>query len=1367
MDSTRPWRATTTLARRRIGAVLMGMALVALVAGEAVAQPQPTMPQTPPHFAITNARIVPVSGPVLESGTVVVRDGVIRAVGARVAVPGGAAVVDGTGLTVYPGLIDAFGTLGLPEPRGGAGAGTRPDVPHSWGPEDRPATFTWRRAADDVDVSDLRIARWREAGYTSALTTHGTGFFPGAAAIINLAGDRGRELVVKPDVAQRVNLSARGFPGYPGSLMGAFAYVKQLHFDARHYDQVWSAYERNPRGATRPEYDRVLEPLRTPSPLLFPVDGRKEIQRAIATAREVERPVILYGAQRGYEAADLLRGAGVPVLVDLDWPRAPRDGDPEADFTLAQLRTWEHAPTTPALLHQAGVPFAFYTGGLTDPSLARARARAAVDAGLPPDAALRALTLSPAEILGVADRMGSIEAGKIANLVLVRGDLLDPEARVEAVVVDGRSHAIFQPSTADAAGGEARSARGGRGGAGSDQEGSPAGPRVAMVTDRGPYRDDPVTLIRNATVITMAGETIEGGDVLVRNGRIAAVGRGLGVPGNARVVDATGMYVTPGIIDAHSHLASDAVNEGTVNVSAMVGIRDVLDNEDVGIYRALAGGVTAANVLHGSANPIGGRNAVLKLRWGADAAGLLFEGAPPGIKFALGENVKRERTPPRYPATRMGQQDVIRQAFLDGQEYQRQWDEYNGLGARARRDAVPPRRDLKLETLAQLVTGERKIHAHGYRSDEFLQLLRTAEEFGITIATLQHVLEGYRIADEIAAHGAGASTFSDWWAFKVEAYDAIPYNAALMADRGVLVSINSDSPEEIRHLNQEAAKAMKWGGLSAMDALALVTINPAIQLGVADRVGSIEVGKDADLAVWDGHPLSTGAKVVQTYVDGRLYFDRDLDRARHAAMAAEKAELEARHRPARSSTTVADGPGEDTRGTADARAGLGGAGSGQALAGAAARQGRITRTDDVVHPRAASADEVLAIRGGTVHPVAGVPYVGTVVVQGGRITAAGPDVAIPGGARVIDATGRHVYPGLFDAGSQLGLTEIGQVPVTMDFAELGDYTPHLQARTAVHPASEHIPVARANGITHTLSLPSGGRGASRGFPGQGSVVHLDGWTIEEMDVLPAAVMVMDWPVIRTTMGGWWGGGAPQQRSYREAREEYERAVHEMATWLDAARDYQHAIDGGASMPRDLRLEALAPVARGEVPVMVRVDAERDIRNAIEFADRHGLRLILAGGRDSYRVAELLAARDIPVILGPTQSLPGGPDRPYDEPYATPGLLHAAGVRFAIATFNASDVRTLPYEAAMGIPFGLPRDAALRAITAAPAEILGIGDHLGTIQPGRIANLIVTDGDPLEIQTQVEHLIIAGQEVSTMNRHRALYEQYKARPVVER
>lgn len=415
-------------------------------------------------------------------------------------------------------------------------------------------------------------------------------------------------------------------------------------------------------------------------------------------------------------------------------------------------------------------------------------------------------------------------------------------------------------------------------------------------------------------------------------------------------------------------------------------------------------------------------------------------------------------------------------------------------------------------------------------------------------------------------------------------------------------------------------------------------------------------------------------------------------------------------------------------------------------------------------PATPAQQQPLVIRGGTVHPISGEAYVGTVVAEDGLITAAGPDVDAPAGANVIDANGLHVYPGLFDAASRLGLTEIGAVDVTSDVNELGDFTPHLLARTAVHPASELIPVARANGITHTMALPGGGGDGT--FPGQGSVFSLDGWTIEEMEIEPAAVMIMGWPSVETREFDQ-STFEVTDRPYSEAKEEYDRAVHRLEQWLDAAREYDQAKNGGAQLRPDLRLEALARVVRGEVPVLAQADEERYIRDVVAFAQEQELRLIIAGGAEAYKVADLLAQNNVPVILGPTQSMPSGPDASYDEAYANPGRLHAAGVQFALATFNASDSRTLPYEIAMAIPYGLPRDAALRAITINPAEILGLADRLGTIEAGKIANLIVTDGDPLEITTHIEHLIIDGREVSTMNKHRELYERYSARPVSAR
>jgi imidazolonepropionase-like amidohydrolase len=413
-----------------------------------------------------------------------------------------------------------------------------------------------------------------------------------------------------------------------------------------------------------------------------------------------------------------------------------------------------------------------------------------------------------------------------------------------------------------------------------------------------------VVLIQNATILTVSHGTIEHGSILIRDGKIAEVGTSIKAPAGAQIVDANGQFVMPGIIDCHSHIAVDgSVNEGSISVSSIVNIGEVLNPDDIDIYRDLAGGVTAANVLHGSANSIGGQTVVIKLRWGQPAAKLPFEGALPGIKFALGENPKRANfsvpgQPKRYPATRMGVEETIRAAFTEARDYKKTWDDYNKRVAGGDKNLMPPRRDLRLEPLVEVLEGKRYLHSHCYREDEILMLLRVAKEFGFKVRTFQHVLEGYKVADEIAAAGAGASTFSDWWAYKVEAYEAIPYNAAIMTKRGVIVSINSDDAEEATHLNQEAAKCIKYGGLTHDEALRLVTINPAIQLGIDKRVGSIDVGKDADLAIYNHDPLSAYAVVQKTLIDGRVYFDRDRDIAERANLEKEKKALLAKEKKA-------------------------------------------------------------------------------------------------------------------------------------------------------------------------------------------------------------------------------------------------------------------------------------------------------------------------------------------------------------------------------------------------------------------------------------------------------------------------------------
>jgi imidazolonepropionase-like amidohydrolase len=413
-----------------------------------------------------------------------------------------------------------------------------------------------------------------------------------------------------------------------------------------------------------------------------------------------------------------------------------------------------------------------------------------------------------------------------------------------------------------------------------------------------PRQNPTETLIRNATILTITHGTLPGSDVLIRDGKIARLGKNLTAGANARVIDASGKYVMPGIVDCHSHSMLDAVNEGSLAVTSMARTRDVLNPTDVDLYRELAGGVTTLNLLHGSANPIGGLNTVVKIKYGRPASEFIFSGAMPGIKFALGENPKRSSSPNlpgvqrRYPNTRMGVEEVIRDAFTRARDYKKSWDEYRAATSRGEKNLIPPRRDLQLEPLVEVLEGKRYVHAHCYRADEILMLINLADEFGFKVRTFQHVLEGYKVAKEIARHGAGASIFADFWGYKIEAYDAIPYNAAILTRAGVIVSMNSDSDERARRLNIEAAKAMRYGELTEEEALKLVTINPAIQLGIQNRVGSIEVGKDADLAIWNAHPLSVYARVDTTFVDGEIFFDRQQDLARRSQLEKERAQLE-------------------------------------------------------------------------------------------------------------------------------------------------------------------------------------------------------------------------------------------------------------------------------------------------------------------------------------------------------------------------------------------------------------------------------------------------------------------------------------------
>jgi imidazolonepropionase-like amidohydrolase len=844
--------------------------------------------------------------------------------------------------------------------------------------------------------------------------------------------------------------------------------------------------------------------------------------------------------------------------------------------------------------------------------------------------------------------------------------------------------------------------------------------------------------IRGGTILTATRGTIANGTIVLRDGRIAAIGQNIPIPADAEVVDATNRFVSPGLIDCHSHIAADSINESGTSVSSMTGIEDVFNPEDPALYWDLAGGLTTANILHGSANPIGGKSSVVKLRWGKRRADdFVFAGAMPGIKFALGENPKRPGggagrevgTPARFPATRMGVEYVIRDALTRAQAYKRSWQEYERRKATTP-EAFPPRRDLQLEPLVEVLDGKRQVHVHSYRADEILMITRLAEEFGFRIATFQHALEGYKVAKEIAAHGAGVSTFADWWGYKIEAVDAIPYNAAIMMRKGVLVSINSDSAEHARRLNTEAAKTIKWGGLSEDEALALVTINPARQLRVDSRVGSLEVGKDADVVIWNHHPLSSYAVADRVYIDGQKYYDRGEDAVRITSLEQKKKELVAAERRVRRIDATIDDP--------------------PAVAASAPLTPTAFRepAPALVLPRG-----LLAIVNARIFPVTSAAIErGTIVVRDGRIEAVGAAVTPPSGAEILDAAGQDVYPGFIDARTSLGLSEPGAGGYG-DVEEILDFGPQLRAQTAYHNDSEAIPVARANGITTVAVTPGGGI-----FGGQIAVMDLDGVTWEESTVKPAIGISFQFPTIPARPSDAPG----QPRTFTDAKRARDARIERAVRQLEDAKAYVRA---GEGRTRDLLLESLIPVVERRQPLFTRANSERDIRDAVAFGERTGVRIVISGGAEAQLAAPLLRDRNVPVILGSVLTLPSRPDLPHQASYGVAAELARAGVKFAFSAGEAEDVenvRQLPYHAARSVAWGLPRAQALRALTIDAAEILGVADRVGSIEPGKIANLIVSKGDPLEVRTTISHVVINGRDVSLDNKQLALYERYSRR-----
>ncbi|MBK8180575.1 MAG: amidohydrolase family protein [Planctomycetes bacterium] len=805
-------------------------------------------------------------------------------------------------------------------------------------------------------------------------------------------------------------------------------------------------------------------------------------------------------------------------------------------------------------------------------------------------------------------------------------------------------------------------------------------------------------VIRNVTIHSAVAPAFVG-DVYVLNGDISAVGRTLDVPTGVITLDGTGKHLAPGVIDNHSHMAVDGtVNEGTLSITCDVDISDVIDPRDTTIYRALAGGVTTARILHGSANAIGGRHEVLKMKWGRRPSELVFPGAKEGVKFALGENPKQSNGGggTRFPDSRMGVEALFFRAFARAREYAAEWrayEEARGQGL----DPMPPRRDVRLDVLRGILDGTVDVHSHCYRADEILMLLRVAETYGFKIKTLQHVLEGYKVAAEMAAAGAGGSTFGDWWAYKIEAYDGIPQNAAVMEQAGVLVSVNSDSEEMVRRLHGEAAKSVRYGGMDPVHALALVTLNSAKQLGIDGRVGSIEVGKDADLALFNGDPLSSLARVEWTMVDGEIEFERR-DAFELDSRPPEVRQLPAA--PAAESIWKADG------------------------------------------------GETIALVGGTVHPIDGpdLPQA-TLLLQDGRIVALGAEVAIPADARVIDVSGRHLWPGLVALNTPLGLFEIGSVPATDDMAEIGGHQPDLRASAALNADSAHLAVTRSNGVTRSQTSPQGGGP----LMGQSCVIKLAGDTWEEMLTVDRDMLHIAFP------------RAANSAKEKKKSDEEKDLEKQFAAALDYGRMVDEAAAGGtAPPPLDRRLEALVPYARGQRKVALHASNAQTILNALRFAKEQKLDAVLYGATEGWKVVDALAREQRPVVVGPVLAVPGSAYDPYDAAFANAAVLARAGVPLALQTADRENPRNLAFHAAMASAFGLPRQEALRSITLDAARILGLDRELGSLTVGKRGDVIVTAGDLLDIRSPVEFVFVDGVQQSVKNRQTELYERYKAR-----
>ncbi len=972
--------------------ILSTLSLSLSLAISAVAQQ--TMPINGTHdvrhsyYAFTHAHIYQDYATSLDDATLLVKDGNVVDIGTSVALPKGTVVYDCKGKTIYPSFIDLYTSYGMPvipadkRPHKGPGPQMNTITPGAF--DANQAVRPQDDAEEIFHASYAEAAQYRNLGFGLALTSDHDGIAQGSFALVTLADTNDQEAILEGKAAAGYSLNkGSSTQDYPSSLMGAISVLRQAYYDATWY-----------KGAKhKTEYNLSLEAFNElqPLPQIFAVDGKLSALRADKIAREFNVNYIIKSNGDEYELLDAVKSTGREFIVPVNFPDKPNVQDPY-DAVMVNLTTlmhWQMAPLNPGAMEKAGIAFALTADGLKDKNAFWTNIRKAVKYGLTPQGALKALTYTPAQMMHMQDKVGSLKKGMMANFIVTSGDMFKQGtviysnwikgcpnqvndttnvdlrgnytltinsnqtytlevkgdvANPTATVLDAPKHGLaayihvnnpmvtisfrskFDSAYAIRLNGLLSSDNKTISGTGLDGTqaltwqavfASPMGPDTThepvltiptLAQVRYPFQaygrtkaeEDSIKkvskefVIRNATVWTGEGDSaLLNTDVYVKDGKITAIGKNLTASKDATVIDGTGKYLTAGIIDEHSHIAiQGGVNEDGEANSSNVRIGDVINSEDISIYRSLSGGVTGAQLLHGSANPIGGQSGIVKLRWGVLPEEMKISYSSQFIKFALGENVKQSNwgdlQTVRYPQTRMGVEQFYYDRFIHAKEYEAAMKSYSALKDKSM-DA--PRRDLQMDALVEILNGQRFITCHSYVQSEINMLMHVADSMHFQFNTFTHGLEAYKVADKLAARHIGVSTFADWWAYKMEVMEAIPYNAAITTKMGIVTAINSDDDEMQRRLNQEAAKTVKYGGLTEQQAWRTVTLNPAKLLHLDAHTGSIKVGKDADIVLWSGNPLSVYSMALKTFVDGVCEFDRQEDAAMRLEIAQEKADI--------------------------------------------------------------------------------------------------------------------------------------------------------------------------------------------------------------------------------------------------------------------------------------------------------------------------------------------------------------------------------------------------------------------------------------------------------------------------------------------